>query len=94
MVRLSLASLAPFRTLEEKVMLKLTMVLSGIAVALTGLQEKGPTCARDWYAWFCLASQSRPRLSMIRTNLSGISMIVKVRSLTVAFLVRLWMLPW
>ena len=36
-VRLSLASLAPFRRLEEKVMLKLTMVLSGIAVALTGL---------------------------------------------------------
>jgi hypothetical protein len=37
MVRLSLASLAPFRTLKEKVMPKLTMVLSGIAVALTGL---------------------------------------------------------
>jgi hypothetical protein len=37
MVRLSLASLTPFRTLKDKVMLKLTMVLSGIAVALTGL---------------------------------------------------------
>jgi hypothetical protein len=37
MVRLSLASPAPFRTLKEKVMLKLTAVLSGIAVALTGL---------------------------------------------------------
>jgi hypothetical protein len=37
MVRLSLASLAPFYTLEEKVMLKLTMVFSGVAVALTGL---------------------------------------------------------
>jgi hypothetical protein len=37
MVRLSLASLTPFRTIKENVMLKLTMVLSGIAVALTGL---------------------------------------------------------
>jgi hypothetical protein len=37
MVRLSLASLAPFRTLEEEVMLKLTLVLSEFAVALTGL---------------------------------------------------------
>jgi hypothetical protein len=37
MVRLSLASPAPFCTLKEKVMLKLTAVLSGIAVALTGL---------------------------------------------------------
>jgi hypothetical protein len=37
MVRHNLASLAPFQTLKEKVMLKLTLVLSGIAVALTGL---------------------------------------------------------
>jgi hypothetical protein len=36
MVRLSLASPALFCTLKEKVMLKLTVVLSGIAVGLTG----------------------------------------------------------
>ena len=37
MVRISLASLEPFGRLKEKVILKLTVVLSGITVALTGL---------------------------------------------------------
>jgi hypothetical protein len=41
MVRLSLASLAPFRTLKEKVMLKLTMVLSGIAVHSRVSKKRG-----------------------------------------------------